>query len=80
LETDAEINSFVYSVIRGIQKIKSMHAQSRIYAKWAVLYQKRLRLSLDPPVIMKLRGVFLTFLTSLCTVVLLSFAAGDHAE
>ena len=75
LENDMESNSFLYSALRGIQKIKSTNAQTRIYGKWALLYQKRLHLTLNPPAIQKLKGVLLTFLTSFGTVLLLSVTA-----
>lgn len=75
LENEMESNSFLYTAIRGIQKIKSENAESRVYAKWAILYKKNLQLRLDPPLVMKLRGAMISFAGSLCTAILLGAAA-----
>ncbi|MDO4732393.1 MAG: ATP-binding cassette domain-containing protein [Bacillota bacterium] len=75
LENEMENNSFLYTAICGIQKIKSVNAENRIYAKWALYYKKNLQLKLDPPMVMKLRSVLISFIGSLCTAVLLAVTA-----
>lgn len=75
LENDIAMNGFLFSAIRGIQRIKSLNAESRIYSKWASLYKTRIRLKLNPPLSMKLRGVLISFVTDVCTVLLLSISA-----
>lgn len=75
LENDMELNSFLYSVLRGIQKIKSMNAEMRIYAKWAGFYKRKIQLNLDPPALMKIKGVLLSFITSFGTALLLGITA-----
>ena len=75
LENEMELNSMVYTILRGIQKVKSVNAESRLYARWAQHYNKRVLLKLDPPAIMKLSSVLISFFSGLCTVLLLSLAA-----
>ena len=82
LEADMENSSFLFSAIRGIQKIKGMGAQTLVYARWAELYRKILHYEYDQPFFMKYQDVLLTAVSSLTTVALLqtSSAGGISRE
>ena len=69
---EMENRSFIYSSLRGIQRIKESGAEKRIYAKWAAKYRPVLACDLDQPIILKIEDAVISFLTSLSTVVLLS--------
>ena len=75
LEVDMENSSFLYSAIRGIQKIKGMGAEKFIYGKWAELYRKILHYDYNQPFFLKHQNVLLTAVSSLATVVLLHITA-----
>ena len=70
---EMENRAFIYSSLRGIQRIKESGAEKRIYAKWASKYRPVLACDLDQPVILKIEDAVISFLTSLSTVLLLSF-------
>lgn len=73
-EVSMEESSFVFSAMRGIQKLKTSGALKRAYAKWAELYRRLLVYTLDPPHLVKLRGVLITFISSFGTVLIVSLA------
>lgn len=75
LETEMENANFLYSAIRGIQKIKGMGAQTFIYAKWAELYRKILHYDYDQPFFLKYQDILLSAVSSFATVVLLQRAS-----
>ena len=68
-------HGFVFTAIRSIQKLKTAGALKRVYAKWAELYRRMLVYTLDPPALVKLRGVLTAFLSSLGSVLIISLAA-----
>ena len=70
---EMENRSFIYSSLRGIQRIKESGAEKRIYAKWASKYRPVLACDLDQPIMLKIEDAVISFLTSLSTVLLLSF-------
>ena len=74
-EPAMEENGFVFSALRGIRKLKTSGAVKRVYARWAELYRRMLIYVLDPPALVKLRGVLIAFLSSLGTVLILALAA-----
>lgn len=71
--TDAQIetNQFLFSSLRGIQKIRVFGVWRLVYARWANLYQKVLKYSLDPPVLVKLGGSISSLISSFGTVLFL---------
>ena len=77
LEADMENSSFLYSAIRGIQKIKGMGAQTFIYAKWAELYRKILHYDYNQPFFLKHQNVLLTAISSLTTVALMQTTSAN---
>ena len=53
LQIDMENSGFLFSVIRGVSKIKGMGAEKAIYAKWAEMYRKKLSLTYQQPFFLK---------------------------
>lgn len=45
-----------YSMITGITKIKLAGAEKRMFSRWAKLYSENLRLTTNPPVVVKFRS------------------------
>lgn len=73
-EVSMEESAFVFAAMRGIQKLKTAGALKRVYAKWAELYRRRLAYLLDPPHMVKLRSVWIAFLSTFGTVLIVSLA------
>lgn len=71
-DSQLETSQFLFSSLRGIQKIRGFGAWRLVYARWANLYRKVLMYSLDPPMLVKLGTLIGTLISSLGTVWLLS--------
>lgn len=71
-EAEMDQRAFMYTALKGIQRIKESGAEKRIYAQWTRKYQSVLACDLDQPVVLKLEDVSIGFLSSLGTVILLS--------
>lgn len=69
-----ELSNFNYTTIKGIQKIKNSGAESRVYAKWAIYYQKMLHYIYNTPLIVRLNSLFMSALTSAGVILLLGIA------
>lgn len=76
-EANTEQSGFLYSAIKGIQKIRSMGAERRVYARWASIYQRVLKFDLDQPAILKLENEITTFISSAGTLVLVAIVVGS---
>ncbi len=75
MAVDMENNSFFYSVIRGIQKVKGMGAEKAVYAKWAEMYRTTLHYNYNKPFFLRHQGAILTALTTCATITLMGTAA-----
>ncbi len=75
MEVSMENSRFLFMSIQGIQKIKGLGAEKRIYAHWAGIYQKMLVYRLDQPFLVKMEKVIMSFITAFTTVLLLAIAA-----
>ncbi len=71
-EAELDNRSFLYSALKGIQRIKESGSTRRVYAKWAARYQSVLACDMNQPAILKLESVIMGFLSSLTTVILLA--------
>ncbi len=71
LHIDMENSSFMFSVIRGIQKIKGMGAEKAIYSKWADMYRQKLSLTYHQPFFLKYNTEILSALSIAATIALL---------
>lgn len=75
MAVEMDNNSFFYSVIKGIQKIKGMGAEKSVYARWADNYRTILHYNYNQPFFLRYQGVILTMLTTGATIALMGTAA-----
>lgn len=71
INVDMENSSFLYSAIRGIQKIKSMGAENFVYAKWADMYRRILKYDYNQPFFLKYQGVLINAVSTAATITLM---------
>ena len=71
LDLDMEYTGFLFSSIKGIQKLKGLGCESFIYSRWAEMYRKRLSLTYQQPFLLKYSTELLMALTILSTISLL---------
>ena len=71
LHIDMENSSFMFSVIRGIQKIKGMGSEKVIYSKWADMYRQKLSLTYKQPFFLKYNTEILSAISIASTIALL---------
>ena len=71
LDLDMEYTGFMYSAVRGIQKIKSLGSESYIYSHWADMYRKKLSLNYKQPFFLKHKGDILAGLSIFTTILIL---------
>ncbi len=72
MQADIDSSGLMFSALRGAQKIRTMGAERRLYARWAKVYQRVLKYDLDPPFVLKAESEITTFLTSVTTLLLIS--------
>ena len=86
LDLDMEYTGFLFSSIKGIQKLKGLGCESFIYSRWAEMYRKRLSLTYQQPFLLKYSTELLMALTILSTISLLGvsiwngLSAEDYLE
>ena len=54
----------MFTSFKGIQKIKTGGAESRLYAKWAAIFSNYLQYAFNPPLIAKLSGIIVPTLST----------------
>ncbi len=74
LDISPKLQSLVYALFGGIQKIKVTGAEKRAFAKWAQQYSEVEKLDYSPPFIIKISGVISLVISSLGTICLYYFA------
>lgn len=67
-----EVSQFLFSTLKGIQKIKGFGVEKQVYRRWQNVYCALLECSLNPPLLVKLNSVITPFLSSFGTVLLIS--------
>lgn len=75
LELSPKLQSFVYALYGGMQKIKITGAEKRAFAKWAEKYSEVERLEYSPPLILKIQSVISLAINSLGTIAIYYFTA-----
>ena len=70
MEHTAKERGFVFSIIRGIQKIRLSGAENRAFSKWSRLYTKSAQLTYSPPAIIRLSSVFTTAISLIGTAIM----------
>lgn len=71
LQIDMENSGFMFSVIRGVQKIKGMGAEKSVYSKWAEMYRQKLELTYQQPFFLKYNTEIISAISILTTIGLL---------
>lgn len=71
LQIDMENSSFLFSAIRGVQKIKGMGTEKAFYSKWAEMYRQKLSLTYQQPFFLKYNTEILSAVTIGSTIALL---------
>ena len=74
LQIDMENSGFLFSVIKGVNKIKGMGAEKAIYAKWAEMYRKKLSLTYQQPFFLKYNTEILSAISIGSTIALLGIS------
>lgn len=73
-------NGMSYAMISGIQKIKLTGSEMRAFSRWGDLYAEEARLAYDPPLFIKLNGVFGLTITIVGTIVMYNAAIVSHVS
>ncbi len=66
----AKERGLVFSLIKGIQKIRLSGSENRAFFKWSQAYTKSAELTFNPPVIIKLGSVFTTLISMTGTAIM----------
>lgn len=74
LDLDMEYTGFLYSSVRGVQKIKGLGAGIFVYSKWAEMYRRRLRLTYKQPFFLKYSTEIMAAVSILTTIVFLGIS------
>lgn len=74
MDVSMELSNFNYATIKGMQKIKNAGAQSRVYARWAMYYQKMLHYIYNKPMLIRLNGLIISAISSFGVILLLGIA------
>lgn len=74
MELSAKENGMSYALISGIQKIKLSGAENRAFSRWADLYAQQVRMTYNPPMFLRLNGVFGTAIALIGTLIMYAMA------
>ena len=70
MELAAKESGMSYAMISGVQKIKLVGAEKRVFARWLNLYSKEAELLYDPPTFIKINSVITTGITLASNILL----------
>lgn len=70
MQYNVKLNSLVYSLFSGIQKIKLTGAEKRAFSKWSNVYKQSADLSYNPPLFIKVLPIFSTIISMISTLIL----------
>ncbi len=70
MEKGARQNGLSFALISGVQKIRLAGAEKRAFAKWAVSYADAVRLSYNPPLLIKANTAITSAVSLIGTIVL----------
>lgn len=60
MKTSAKESGLTFSLISGIQKIRLSGSEKRVFSKWGKLYSQRLKVSYNPPFLIKINSTIST--------------------
>ena len=67
---EAQESGMSFAMLSGVQKIRLSGAEKRAFSRWGRLYTQSAKLEYDPPLFLKLNGVFIAGIGLVGTVVL----------
>ncbi|MBR5110688.1 MAG: NHLP bacteriocin export ABC transporter permease/ATPase subunit [Clostridia bacterium] len=70
MKLSAEDTGMRYAILNGMQKIRLSGSEKRIFSRWGNLYAKEAQLQYNPPMFLKMSGVFTTAISLLGTILL----------
>ena len=70
MDLAAKESGMSYAMISGVQKIKLVGAEKRMFARWMNLYSQEAELTYNPPLFIKLNRVITTGITLVSNIVL----------
>ena len=76
LEQGATESGLVFSLIRGVPKLKLSGSERRAFSKWSDLYTQRAKLTYSPPILVKFARVLTMLISSLGIIAMYYFAVG----
>lgn len=74
LDLDMDYTGFVFSAIKGVQKVKGLGAETFIYSRWADMYRRRLSLTYKQPFMLKYSTEIAAAITITTTIAMLYFS------
>lgn len=80
MQAGVESSGFLFSALRGAQKIRAMGAERRVYARWAAIYQRVLKYDLDQPDVLKLEDEITSAIANIGTIVFVSIVVGSNMK
>lgn len=78
MELSPKLQSFIYAVYGGMQKIKITGSEKRVFAKWAKQYSDVEKLDYSPPTIIKVQSVIRLIVSTLGAMSIYYFAARSN--
>ncbi len=70
MELGAQESGMSYALITGVQKIKLSGAEKRAFARWSNLYAKQVEMTYNPPMFLRINGVFSSIISLTGTIVM----------
>ena len=70
MKLSADDSGMRFAVLNGMQKIRLSGSEKRIFSRWGNLYAKEAQLQYNPPMFLKMSGVFTTAISLLGTILL----------
>lgn len=70
MDLAAKESGMSYAMISGVQKIKLVGAEKRMFARWLNLYSQEAELTYNPPLFIKLNSVITTGITLLSNILI----------
>jgi len=80
MNLQAQEKGMVYSLFRGVAKIKITGSQARAFAKWSTLYKRVAARMYAPPFLVKFSSVLTLGITSFGTILIYYFAITTHVS
>ncbi len=70
MELGAKESGMSYALITGVQKIKLSGAEKRAFARWSRLYAQVVQMSYNPPLFLRINGVFSSMIAMTGTLIM----------